>query len=169
MTEAKRSLIAHYVNSTPEDSADVWELMGEGISTLTFNYNPQSATEQYVHEDNATTLVDGYQPNMPVDQIVYPGDDLYDYIDSIRQAGPSIVTGAVAGTSVTELTEVRLYESPDTAGTSYPATKWTVQVQIDSFGGDGGAKGRIGYTLNIQGDPVDGDFNTSTLAFTPTA
>ena len=165
MAEAKRSLIAHYLNSSPESTA-TWELMGEGISSLTMNYNPQSTTEQYVHEDTATTLLDSYQPNLPVDQIVYPGDGLFDFIDAIRQAGPSIVTGAVAGTSVTQLVEVRLYETPATDGVTYPATRWNVQIQIDSLGGDGGAKGRIGYTLNVQGDPTDGDFNTSTLAFT---
>lgn len=164
MAEAKRSLVAHYLNSTPTATGDAWELLGEGISDLQMAYNPQSETEQYVHEDNATTLVSGYQPNLPVDQIVYPGDDAFDYIDGIRQAGP-----ALGAASQTELVEVRLYESPNTAGTSYPATRWAVQVQIDSGpGGAGGANARIGYTLNVQGDPTDGDFNISTLAFTAT-
>lgn len=141
MAESKRSLIAHYINSTPDVTADAWELLGEGISALTMNYNPQTTTEQYVHEDNATTLVDSYQPNVPVDQVVYPGDDAFDYIDSIRQAGPEVASVG----SVTELVEVRLYEDAATDEVTYPATLWAVQVQIDSFGGDGGAKGRIGY------------------------
>ena len=162
MAESKRSLVAHYVNTTPSATADTYAMLGDGVSSTQMSMNPQSNTEQYVHEDVATTRVTGYQPNMPVDQIVYPGDDLFDFIDAIRQAGPSI-----GANDITELVEVRLYESPDTAGTSYPATKWNVQIQIDNApGGDGGADASISYTFNVQGSQTDGDFNTSTLAFT---
>lgn len=161
MAETKRSLVAHYVNSTPSATADTWELVGEGVSSAQMTMNPQTDTQQYVHEDIATTLVQSYQPTMPVEQVVYPGDDLFDYIDGLRQGGPSI-----GGNDITELVEVRLYEGADTAGTSYPATKWTVQIQIDNApGGDGGANATIGYTFNVQGAPTEGDFNTTTLAF----
>lgn len=163
MAETKRSLIAHYVNSTPSATADTWELLGEGVESAQMAMNPQTETLQYVHEDLATTLVTSYQPNMPIEQIVYPGDDLFDFIDALRQGGPSI-----GGNDITELVEVRLYETPATDGVTYPATKWAVQVQIDNApGGDGTAKARIGYTFNVQGAPTEGDFNTSTLAFTP--
>jgi len=161
MSETKRSLVAHYVNTTPSATADTYAMLGEGVSSTQMAMNPQTNTEQYVHEDVATTRVTGYQPNMPVDQIVYPGDDLFDFIDAIRQAGPSI-----GANDITELVEARLYESPDTAGTSYPATKWNVQIQIDNApGGDGGSDASISYTFNVQGAQTDGDFNTSTLAF----
>ena len=162
MPESKRSLVAHYVNSTPTATAETWELLGEGISNAQMAMNPQVTTEQYVHEDIATKTVDSYQPEMPVDQIVYPGDDLFDFIDAIRQAGPSI-----GDDDLTELVEVRLYEAPDTAGTSYPATKWNIQIGIvNAPGGDGGARASISYTLYVKGAQVDGDFNVSTLAFT---
>jgi len=160
MTEKKRSLVAHYINSTPSATAATWEKFGEGISELVMNYNPNTETQQYIHEDIGTTQIDSYAPTVPIKQIVYPGDDAYDFIDGLRQAGPSI-----GGNDITELVEARLYESPATDGVTYPATKWTVQVQIDSFGGAGGGKAEIEYTLNIQGAATDGDFNTSTLAF----
>lgn len=162
MAETKRSLIAHYVNSTPSATADTWELIGEGVESAQMAMNPQTETLQYVHEDIATTQVASYQPTMPIEQIVYPDDDLFDFIDGIRQGGPTI-----GDDDITEVVEVRLYEDPDTAGTSYPATKWACQVQIDQApGGAGNAKARIAYTLNIQGAPTEGDFNTSSLAFT---
>ena len=163
MTESRRSLVAHYVNSTPSLSTDLWELISEGVSAAQMAMNPQTETQQYVHEDVATKSVTSYQPEMAIEQVVYPDDDLFDFIDAIRQAGPSI-----GGTNdITELVEVRLYEAADTAGTSYPATKWTVQVQIDSApGGDGGANASMSYTLLVQGEQTDGDFNVSTLAFT---
>ncbi|RUM43013.1 MAG: hypothetical protein DSY80_06290 [Desulfocapsa sp.] len=161
MTAKKRSLVAHYVNTTPSATADTYALVGNGVSTAQMAMNPQTSTVQYIHQDVATTSVDGYQPNLPIEQIVYPGDDLFDFIDAIRQAGPSI-----GENDITELVEVRLYETPDTAGTSYPATKWNVQIQIDNApGGDGGAKATISYTMNVQGEQTDGDFNVSTKAF----
>lgn len=161
MAEARRSLVAHYVNSTPGATSATWELVGEGVSSAQMAMNPQTTTEQYVHEDMATTSVTGYQPSMDVTQKVFPGDDLFDFVDGIRQAGPSI-----GSDDITELVEVRLYETAATDGVTYPATKWAVQIAItDAPGGDGGADASIGYQFLVQGEQTDGDFDTSGLSF----
>lgn len=164
MAKQKRSTIAHFLNSTPDETTPTYELLGSGITSLTMNYNPNTVTEQYIHQDNANIQTESYAPNIPVEQAVWPGDDAYDFIDSLRQAGPAVLEAAE-----TDIVEVRKYETPDTPGTSYPATKWPCSIQIDSFGGDGGGSGKISFTINITGDAVDGDFNVSTLAFTPTS
>ena len=162
MTEQKRSKVAHYLNTTPLATAETWDLIGSGVSSAQMDMSPQESTEQYVNEDIARTFLDGYQPSLPIDQIVYPGDDVFDFVDSLRNGGPSI-----GGEDLTELVEVQLYGTPDTAGTSYPAIKWNVQIAITSgAGGDGGGRARIGYKINVQGAQVAGTFNTSTLAFT---
>ena len=164
MAEKKRSLVAHYIDTTPSATAATYKLIGYGVTSLQMAYNPQTTQETYINQDNATTTVDSYQPTVPVAQKVYTGDPVFDYIDSIRQGGPSI-----GGDDLTTLVEVRLYETPDTAGTSYPATKWSVALQVDNApGGDGGAKASMDWTININGDPTDGDFNVSTFAFTAT-
>lgn len=163
MAKQKRSMIAHFLNTTPTDTADTYDKLGDGITELTMQYNPNTVTEQYIHQDNANIQTESYAPTIPVSQSVWPGDDVYDFIDSIRQAGPAVLAAAE-----TDLVEVRLYETPDTPGASYPATKWPVSIQIDSFGGAGGESGKIEYTINITGDAIDGDFNVSTLAFTAT-
>ena len=161
MPEVKRSLIAHYLNTTPSATNPTWSLLGLGVSSAQMAMNPQSETTQYVHEDNASTSVTGYQPVLPVNQKLYPGDEVFDFVDAIRQAGPSI-----GGNDLTQVVEVRLYETPTTTDT-YPATKWNVQVQIDNApGGDAGVNAELAFTLNIKGDPTDGDFNTSGLSFT---
>ena len=164
MAKQKRSAIAHFLNSTPDESAATYEKFGSGITSLTMNYNPNTVTEQYIDQDTANIQTESYAPTIPVEQSVWPSDDLYDYIDSLRQAGPAVLENAE-----TDIVEVRLYETPDTPGTTYPATKWPCSIQIDSFGGDGGGSGKISFTINITGDAIDGDFNVSTLAFTPTA
>jgi hypothetical protein len=161
MGKEKRSNIRHFLNSTPDASAATYELLGDGITELTMNYNPNVETEQYIHEDNADIQVTSYAPTIPIEMSVWSGDDAFDYIDSLRQGGPALLADAD-----TDIIEVRLYETPDTPGTSYPATQWPVSVQFDTFGGTGGESGKISFTLNINGDPVEGDFNTTTLAFT---
>ena len=83
MTEQKRSTIAHYLNTTPSATNPTWDLLGLGVSSARMGMNPQSETVQYVHQDNATTSVESYQPNLPVTQKVYPGDDLFDFIQAI--------------------------------------------------------------------------------------
>jgi len=164
MSKQKRSTIAHFLNTTPDETAATYDLLGDGITELVMNYNPTTVTEQYIHLDNATILTEAYAPTIPVAQAVWPGDDVYDFIDSLRQGGPAVFAAAES-----DIVEVRKYETPDTPGTSYPATKWPVSIQLDSFGGPGNESAKIGFTINITGDPVDGDFNVSTLAFTPTA
>jgi hypothetical protein len=156
-----RSKLRHFINSTPTDSADAWELLNLGITDLTMNYNPNVEDEHYVGNVNSTKSIIGYAPEIPIEISIYTGDDAYDYLDSLRQGGP-----ATGSSAETEVVEVRTYEDPDTAGTSYPATKWSVAVSFESIGGPGNESGKINCTLNITGDPTEGDFNTTTLAFT---
>lgn len=164
MAETKRSLIAHFVDTTPDETTETYSKIGEGVSDGAMSYNPNTETEQYVHEDTATTRVANYAPTLPLEQVVYPGDDLFDFVDAVRQAGPSI-----GDNDLTTLLEVRLYETPSTTGV-YPATLWNVQIQIDQGpGGPGNANAKIGFTINIQGDPTEGDFATLTGVFTPDA
>jgi hypothetical protein len=164
MAEKNRNLVAHYLNTTPSATAPTYVLLGYGITSLQMAYNPQTTTETYINQDTATTTVDSYQPNIPVNQKVYTGDAAFTFIEAIRQAGPSI-----GGNDLTDIVEVRLYETPDTAGTSYPASKWNIAIQIDNApGGDGGTKATMDWTINILGDLVDGDFNVSSPAFTAT-
>jgi hypothetical protein len=59
---------------------------------------------------------------------------------------------------------VWLYKTP--ALGYYLAEKQAVSVQVDDFGGDGGAAAKLNYTLNFIGDPTPGTFNpTPTAAF----
>lgn len=163
MTEQKRSKLAHFLNTTPAATTPTYKKIGNGVTTATMNYNPQTTTETYIHEDVAHTSVDSYQPVMPLEMTVYKGDSVFDFIETLRVAGPSI-----GGNDLTQLVEVPLWGTPDTPGTSYPATRWNVAIQIDSVGGDGGAKSKVNCTMNILGAGVNGTFNVSTLAFTPT-
>lgn len=45
MTKQKRSTIAHFINTTPDETADTWELLGAGINSLVMNYNANVVSE----------------------------------------------------------------------------------------------------------------------------
>lgn len=162
-TSVKRSQFALYLNVLPSGTAD-YELVGDGITTATINYNPQTSEETYIHQDSGTTEIESYRPTMPVEATAKSGDPVFDFVDGLRQSR------AVLDAAKTDAVLVYIYEGEETpAAGDYPAEKQDVSIQIDSFGGDGGAKAKINYTINFLGDPVPGTFVVSTAAFTPDA
>ncbi len=156
-TKVKRSQFKTFLN-TGTTQAPTWSLLGDGITSGSISYNPQTAEEIYIHQDSGTTEVESYKPNMPVEATVIKGDAAFDFIDNLRR------TRAVLTAAHAEIVNVWLYEPP-TAG-AYPAEKQAVSIQIDEFGGDGGAAAKIKYTINYLGDPVAGTFNPETSTFT---
>lgn len=157
MAKVKRSQFATYIN-TGTKLAPVWALLGEGIVSGAINYNPQTAQETYIHQDSGTTDIESYAPTMPIDATLISDDDALAYLDGLRKSR------AVLSAAVTEIVNVWLYETP-TAG-AYPAERQQVAVQFDTFGGDGGAKSQMSFTINYQGDPAAGTFNPTTSTFT---
>lgn len=157
MKAIKRKLLAHFLNVGTADSPD-YELIGKGVTSATIAYNPQTSDETYINEDTGTTDVESYKPNMPVPMTAYAGEPVFDFVDNLRK------TRAVMDDARAELVNVYLYETAETG--AYPAEKNVVSVQIDDFGGDGGARASINFTLNYCGDPVQGTFNPETKTFT---
>lgn len=156
-TTVKRSKFAVYLNIATPASPD-WALIGDGITTATVNYNPQTLEETYIHQDSGSTEVESYRPTFPIEATAKDGDEVFDYVDNLR------VNRAVLASAQTEVVLVYLYETP--TGSDYPAEKQTCSVQIDSFGGDGGGSAKINYTINFIGDATAGLFNPTTQAFT---
>lgn len=154
--KAKRSTLMAFLNTTPGSTA-TWSRMGKGITGQTINYNPQTTTEQYIDEDNATTDVDSYQPSIQTPQTVYVGEPCFEFVNELRKKR------AVGDDARTEILLVDAFSG--TAG-SYSAEKDTCSIQIDDFGGDAGKPISITYTINLIGDPESGTFDTSTKTFT---
>lgn len=154
--KAKRSTLMAFLNTTP-DTTETWSRMGKGITGQTINYNPQTTTEQYIDEDNATTDVDSYQPSIQTPQTVYVGEPCFEFVNKLRKSR------AVGDDARTEILLVDAFSGGDTG---YPAEKNVCSIQIDDFGGDAGKPISITYTLNMVGDPVQGTFSASTKTFT---
>lgn len=152
----KRSQVAAFLN-TGTSASPVWSRIGKGVSGQTIAYNPQTTTETYIHEDSATTSVDSYQVSISTPQTAYAGETVFGFVDALRQSR------AIGNSAEVEVLLVYLYTT-----SPYKAEKNTAVIQIDDFGGDGGAPVVINYTLNLNGDPVIGTATVTSgaVAFT---
>lgn len=158
-TTIKRSLFKSFLN-TGTIASPVWSLIGDGVTTGKIAYNPKNVEETYIHEDSASISVDSYAPNFPIEATAKSGDAVFEFVDTLRKAR------AVLGSAETEVVNVWLYKTA--IGGYYPAEKQDVALQIDDFGGDGGASAKLNYTINFIGDPTLGRFNpTATAIWSP--
>lgn len=157
MAKIKRSQVMTFMNTTPSAAA-TYSLIGDGVTGGSIAYNPQVEEETYIHQDSATVTVESYSPKLSLEASAVAGDAVFEFIDSLR------VARAVLASAQTDIVNVWAYETGGPA--AYPAEKQNVSIQIDEFGGEGGASVKINYTVNFIGDPVVGTFNTSTKAFT---
>lgn len=159
MAKVKRSQVKSFLQTATTPSV-VLSLIGDGVTTGTINYNPETSSETYIHEDNATVDVEKYAPTLPIEATAVAGDAVFEFIDGLRKSR------ATLDDARTYLVNVWLYETPSNTD-QYPAEKQEVSIQIDSFGGDGGVATKINYTINFIGDPVEGTYDVSDGTFTP--
>lgn len=159
----ERSKFYMFLNTASGDfetakGTPTWSLIGDGVTELSVSYNPQTNTEQYIHEDVARTTVTGYQPNVAVTAQAKKGDEVYDYINGMRKSLP------IGDSAVSEVVLVDRYE--EDSGKGFPAQRQEVTIQLDSYGGAASDPLSIGYTINWNGVPEQGNFKVDTLAFT---
>ncbi len=154
----KRSKLAVFLNTAPTAETPVWSLIGDGVTEMTIAYNPQTSEVTYVHEDSGTTDVESYKPTIAAPMTAIAGDEVFEFVDGIRRARK------VMGDCLTQCLIVYLYK--DGTSGAYPAEKNDCAVQIDDFGGAGGESAKLNFTLNLQGDAVQGTFNPTGKTFT---
>lgn len=160
-TKIKRSQFAVFLNTTPSAPQPKWELVGDGVTEMNIAYNPQTSEVVFIHENSGETNVESYKPTIETPMIAMAGDEVFEFVDSIR------VGRKVLSDCVTDCLLVYLYK--DAVSGAYPAEKNVCAVQIDEFGGAGGESTKLTFTLNLQGDAVQGTFDPATKAFATTA
>lgn len=152
MSKIKRSLFRSFLN-TGTKVAPVWSLIGKGVTSGSVQYDAQVEEETYIHEDNATTSVESYSPNFPLESSAVKGDAVFAFLDGIRK-GRKVLDEAE-----TEIVNVWLYQ--EAVSGYYVAERQACSIQIDEFGGDGGTSVKLNYTINFLGDPEAGRFDVS--------
>src|SRR5512138_3912374 len=152
MAKIKRSKFKTFLN-TGTVGSPTWSLLSEGVTSGLVNMNPKTTEETFIGEDNARISVDSYAPTMPVQMTANNGDAVFEYLDAKRKAR------SVLDDVETEVVNVWYYETPTNG--YYYAEKQSVSIQVDSWGGDGGASAKLAYTINYLGDPVAGVFKVA--------
>ena len=154
----KRSAFKMFLNTTPKETSETYGIIGPGVTELSIAYNPQTSTNQYIHEDVANTDMTGYQPNAPVTGQAVPGDPVFDFVNKMRISLP------IGSDAYTDVVLVDVFGKQ--TGGAYAAQKQPVSIQIDSYGGAASDPLSIGYTINWRGSGVKGTFDPDTKSFT---
>lgn len=156
----KRHLLAHYVDIAMDttDAASDYHLLGEGISSLTEEMNPEEETNQWINQANGTTDIKSYTPSISVEMQDVDQDDTA-LVSWFNNMIDNLPTGKDA---VTSYIRVRILGD----GPEYPAVKRACSVSVGSTGGDAGSNVTDSITLGGRGDGIQGTFNVSTKKFT---
>lgn len=158
MAEMRENL-RHFFNIGTASSPE-YVLLGDGVTSLTEEFNPESETKQYIHEANKTTNIKSYAPSISVEKEYIKDEDLQEWMDEKIAVLP---TGSSA---TSDYIRVNLFEETSTTGT-YKAVKRKCSFQFDSIGGEAGSELMNNMTLGGVGDPIQGTFVLATKTFTP--
>ena len=163
-TLIKRSQIQAFLNTAGKGKEPTYKIVGNYMPTGAYDYNPQTTTETYIVNDNATSTLDSYQIAFDGEMKCAKGDAVFDYIDGLRY------NVAVGDDAVSEVVLVDTYEQKGSSG-GFRAQKFACTVSVNSFGGDGGQIATISFNIAVNGDPVQGTATISagTCTFTPEA
>lgn len=153
MAKLKRPSMLMFLEVPGVDGgAGTYHLAGVYSDDLSISYNAVTEETQDVTEVASTTDITGYALNIPVSTKVVAaagqkGYELSSFIQKLRRKL------ATAGDAETNVLIVDTYEGTDGA---YTAQKFRGTIQIDTYGGPASESLGIDYTVNINGEPVDG-------------
>ena len=157
MAEMREKLV-HYFNIGTSETPE-YVLLGDGITSLTEEFNPESDTKQYINQSNGTTVIKSYTPSISVEKEYIQDDELQKWIDE------KIKTLPVGSDAESDYIRINLFDEGSTKGT-YNAVKRRCTYQFDSVGGDAGSELVSALTLGGIGDGILGTFDTATKKFT---
>ena len=154
-----REKLMHFLNIGTTDKP-TYVLLGDGITSLTEEFNPESETKHYINMASASNSLKSYAPSISVEKEYIKGEALQTWINEKIRVLP-VGTEAEA-----DYVRINILDSASENGT-YPAVKRPCTYQFDSIGGDGGGEIMNNMTLTGNGDAVQGTFDVKTLTFTP--
>lgn len=154
-----REKLMHYFNIGTSE-VPKYALLGDGITSLTEEFNPESESKHYINQESASSRVKSYAPSISVEKEYIKGEELQEWINEKIKTLP---TGAEAES---DYIRINILEKPTEEGI-YPAVKRPCTFQVNSIGGDAGDVIMNSMTLTGNGDAIQGTFNVATAAFTP--
>lgn len=156
----KRHELQHFVDIKMDKTLanPDYHLLGDGIASLTEEFNAEEETEQWINQENGTTDIKSYTPSISVEMQDIDQDDA-ELVDWFNNLIDTLPTGSNA---ISSYVRVRVKGS----GPSYPAVQRKCAISVGSTGGDAGANVTNSITLGGRGDGIKGTFNVETGKFT---
>lgn len=157
-----REQLRHYIDVTMGAETPQYELLGDGITSISEEMNPEEETKHYIHMAKSSNQVKSYQRTFEVDKEDCVDDEVQKFMDSLVDNLP---TGASAKTSFVRL---RLKDAVAGEAGTYKAIMVPCTVSVSSNGGDGGDY--VHNVINVKqcGEDVKGNFNITNNTFTAT-
>lgn len=156
-----REDLKHFIDTGMGASDPTYELLGNGIESLTEEMNPEEETKHYINMSKASNSIKSYQRSFDVDKEDCAEDNVQTWIDGLVDKLP---TGASAKTSFVRM---RLRDAVSGSAGTYKAIKVPCTVSVSSSGGDGGDYVHNVISVKQCGEDIPGTFNISTKTFTP--
>lgn len=156
-----REDLRHYIDTSMNGENATYEMLGDGIESLTEEMNPEEETKHYINMAKASNQVKSYQRSFDVDKEDCIDDAVQKWIDGMVDSLP---VGAKARTSFVRF---RLKDAVEGSAGTYKAIMVPCTVAVSSSGGDGGDYVHNVISVKQAGDDVKGTFNISTKTFTP--
>lgn len=154
----KRHELIHYVDTSMGAETPVWGLLGDGITSLTEEMNPEEETQQWINQENGDTEVKSYTPSLEVEKQDCVEDVTQAWIDKMVDELP------VGQEAITSYIRFRLKDKVSDG--VYTAWFRKCAVSVNSTGGDAGANVVNSVKLGGKGKSVKGTFNLNTKTFT---
>lgn len=156
-----REKLMHYFNIGTKAEPN-YVLLGDGITSLTEEFNPESEGKHYINKASASNRVKSYAPSISVEKEYIKEEALQTWMNEKIRVLP------VGVEAESDYIRINILDGASVDG-SYPAVKRPCTYQFDSIGGDGGGDIMNNMTLTGNGDAVQGTFNIKTLTFTENA
>ena len=154
----KREQLAHFVDTTMCGSTPNYVLLGDGISSLTEEFNAETETSQWINQESGTTTLKSYTPSFDVERQDCTDDECREWIKEIINTLP---TGEDAETYV-----VRVDKSSANTDGTYPAVRRKFVVSAGSTGGDAGGYVVDSISFGGSGDQDTGTFDVDNATYT---
>lgn len=153
-----RNDLKHFIDVAMSSEAPKFELLGDGVESLTEEMNPEEETKHYINTAKGSNRIKSYSRTFEVDKEDCVDDAVQTWIDKLVDDLP---TGKEAETSFVRL---RLKDKTDTG--VYKAIRVPCAVSVSSSGGDGGDYVHNVISVKQCGEDIKGTFDITTKTFT---
>lgn len=154
----KRHELLHYVDTSMGVDVAKYALLGDGITSLSEEMNPEEETQQWINQENGDSQIKSYTPSIEVEKQDCVDDDAQAWIDKMVDELP---TGQKAVTSYVR------FRLKDKKGEGiYTAYKRQCVVVVNNVGGEAGGNVVNSIKLSGKGPSVKGTFDVAKKTFT---